>query len=64
MATKKQSEDSPAVLKPVFTVTTDADIFEPTLLKWIRAGTSIELTEVSPWLQAQIDNSNGVVRFV
>ena len=62
MATKK-SEDS-ATLKPVYTVTTDADIFEPVLLKWIRAGTTIELTEISPWLQAQIDNSDGVVRFV
>lgn len=50
--------------KDVFKITTDADIFEPVLLRWIRAGETIELIEVSAWLQAQIDNSNGVVRYV
>lgn len=45
-------------------VTSDTDLFEPTLMLWIRQGQTVEIAEMTPWLQYQIDNSNGIVRIV
>lgn len=39
----------------------ESDIFEPIVLQWIRCGQTVEFETISPWLQNQIDNSNGKV---
>lgn len=39
----------------------ESDIFEPVALCWIKCGQTVEFDAISPWLQYQIDNSNGKV---